>query len=340
MMKIKDETLKNNLLEMINKIPTMSNETLQYDLEWYSELMNQTDTDSELYQGYNLYINEIKKYLNGNTRVNDVKEESQEEVKENKNDEVILDEYGKVVWDVCMNTESKYLSNKNIDYKWYGLFNVNSKSKNENTPKEDGSTYGCVEAEEHRFIYENYIRSSIKLLEEMSDNKQRTVLSNIKKLTKASNGLVTIDETDTGETVYKIHNKTSYNKETHQFNNYVLIPSDILKLLVCATNSNTIKIYCVLLYKCNCEEWTKLTNSYFTKGIGANANNKTNATIKKCIDTLCMFQLVDKETVVDTSQKDANGKTLTKTYCQYKLKPYSEWRKYYEERCNVRRYKK
>lgn len=255
-------------------------------------------------------------------------------------DKILVDEYGKVVWDVCMNTEPKYLGNKDVNYKWYGLLNVNSKMKNENTPKEDGGTYGYAEAEEYRYIYENYIRSSMKLLEEMSDSKQRTVLNNIKKLAKVSNGLVLPDETDDGETVYKIYNKTSYNKETHKFNKYVLIPSDILKFLVRGTNSNVIKIYCILLHKCNCEEWTKLTNSYFAKGIGANANDRTDKTIKSCIDTLCMFQLVDKEKIVDTSQKDVNGKTLTKTYCQYKLKPYSEWRAYYEERCNVRRRKK
>ena len=55
-----------------------------------------------------------------------------------------------------------------------------------------------------------------------------------------------------------------------------------------------------MLHKCNCEEWTKITNSYFAKGIGANANNRTDMTIKSCIDTLCMFQLVDKEKYPDS----------------------------------------
>ena len=305
-------------------------------IDKYKYLIDGIEYDKRNYDDL-LCIERYSEELDKSSSKVDTEEESKVDI---YGKDIILDEHGERVWNCCMNTDSEYLGNKDINYLWYGLVNVNSKMKNENTPKEEGGTYGYAEAEEHRYIYEKYIRESIKQLEKMSNSKQRTVLSNIKKLSKVSNGLVTIDETDTGETVYKIHNKTSYNKETHQFNNYVLIPSDILKLLVCATNSNTIKIYCVLLYKCNCEEWTKLTNSYFTKGIGANANNKTNATIKKCIDTLCMFQLVDKETVVDTSQKDANGKTLTKTYCQYKLKPYSEWRKYYEERCNVRRYKK
>ena len=260
-----------------------------------------------------------------------------EKHEEIKNDEIILDEYGKVVWDVCMNTESRYLSNKDINYAWYGLFNVNSKSKNENTPKEDGSTYGYAEAEEHRFIYENYIRNSIKLLEEMSDSKQRTILRNIKKLTKVSNGLVTIDKTDDGETVYKIHNKTSYNKETHQFNNYVLIPSDILKLLICATNSNTIKIYCVLLYKCNCKDWITISNEYFHKVLGITSRT----TIKKCCDLLILMGLIERTTIVDTSQKDVNGKILTKEYNQYRLIPYSEFRKRYNDLCcNKRNLKK
>ena len=186
---------------------------------------------------------------------------------DDEKDKILLDEYGKVVWDVCMNTESKYLGNKDVNYKWYALLNVNSNMKNENTPTKEGGTYGYAEAEEHRYIYENYIRSSMKLLEEMSDTKQKAVLRNIKKLAKVSGELVTIDETDEGETVYKIYNKTSYNKETHKFNKYVLIPSDILKFLVRGTNSNVIKIYCILLHKCNCEEWTKITNSYCAKGI-------------------------------------------------------------------------
>ena len=264
--------------------------------------------------------------------------EKHEEIEEaEEENETILDEYGKVVWNVCMNTEGKYLGNKDINYLWYGLFNVNSKSKNENTPKEDGGTYGYAEAEEHRYIYENYIRDSIKLLEEMSDSGRKSVMSNIKKLSKVSNGLVTIDTTDDGETVYKIHNKTSYNKETHKFNNYVLIPSDILKLLVCATNSNTIKIYCVLLYKCNCIDWTTISNEYFTKVLGITSRT----TIKKCCDLLILMGLIERTTIVDTSQKDVNGKILTKEYNQYRLRPYSEFRKRYNDLCcNKRNLKK
>ena len=101
-------------------------------------------------------------------------------------------------------------------------------------------------------------------------------------------------------------------------------------------NSNTIKIYCVLLYKCNCEESITISNEYFFKVLGI--TSKT--TIKKCCDLLILMGLIERTTIVDTSQKDVNGKILTKTYCQYKLKPYSEWRAYYEERCNVRRRKK
>ena len=113
---------------------------------------------------------------------------------------------------------SIYLGNKEIDYKWYSLFNVNSNMKNENTPTKEGGTYGYAEAEEHRYIYENYIRSSMKLLEEMSDSKQRTVLNNIKKLAKVSGELVTIDETDEGETVY-----TSGGKQILSDMNHVVI---------------------------------------------------------------------------------------------------------------------
>lgn len=260
-----------------------------------------------------------------------------ETIDDDDEDKILVDEYGKVVWDVCMNTEPKYLGNKEIDYKWYSLFNVNSNMKNENTPTKEGGTYGYAEAEEHRYIYENYIRDSIKLLEEMSDSGRRSVMNNIKKLAKVSGGLVLPDETDEGETVYKIYNKTSYNKETHKFNNYVLIPSDILKLLVCATNSNTIKIYCVLLYKCNCEESITISNEYFFKVLGI--TSKT--TIKKCCDLLILMGLIERTTIVDTSQKDVNGKILTKTYNEYKLKPYSEFRKRYNNLCcNKRNLKK
>ena len=298
--------------------------------------------DGEKYDKRNmsdlLYIQSRLELENlADTKADTIDKVKVEKHEETEKDKILLDEYGKVVWDVCMNTEPKYLGNKEIDYKWYSLFNVNSNMKNENTPKEDGGTYGYAEAEEHRYIYENYIRKSMKLLEEMSDTKQKAVLRNIKKLTKVSNGLVLPEKTDDGETVYKIYNKTSYNKETHKFNNYVLIPSDILKLLVCATNSNTIKIYCVLLYKCNCDKSTTISNEYFTKVLGITSRT----TIKKCCDLLILMGLIERTTIVDTSQKDVNGKILTKEYNQYKLRPYSEFRKRYNDLCcNKRNLKK
>ena len=131
-------------------------------------------------------------------------------------------------------------------------------------------------------------------------------MNNIKKLAKVSGGLVLPDKTDNGETVYKIFNKTSYNKETHKFNNYVLIPSDILKLLVCATNSNTIKIYCVLLYKCNCDKSTTISNEYFTKVLGITSRT----TIKKRI---CYPNPSRKSRYKKWTRDNRNGKQIHKT---------------------------
>ena len=82
---------------------------------------------------------------------------------------------------------------------------------------------------------------------------------------------------------------------------------------------------------------TTISNEYFTKVLGITSRT----TIKKCCDLLILMGLIERTTIVDTSQKDVNGKILTKEYNQYKLRPYSEFRKRYNDLCcNKRNLKK
>lgn len=334
MIKIKDETLKNNLLEMINKIPTMSNETLQYDLEWYSELMNQTNKDTELYQGYNLYINEIKKYLNGNTRVNDVKEE----VKENKNDEVILDECGKVVWDVPMNTSFINCSKKDenyMDYKAYALFMYFSKRKGKEVC--DMLNLDFSEIEEHRFLYDNFINENMEKFEKLSDWKKQNIKKQINKLTKAGNKVVSADYTSNGDLYYKFIPYVNKENKLIKDGTFVTIESDILKFLINSTNSNVIKIYCFLkwfLIDQKHYEKTKevryiekpIDRKFILKQIGLNSNSgKMASSISRDIeDMLVMTHLIERRRIV----KQEFGKTKYVYY--YSIVPYEEWKSFRE----------
>ena len=336
--KIKNETLRNNLKEMINEIPTMSDKTLQYDLEWYSELMNQTDTDSELYQGYNLYISEIKKYLNGNTRVDDVEEEFQEDVKEDKNDEVILDEYGKVVWDVPMNTSFINCSKKDenyMDYKAYALFTYFSKRKGEEVCDILGLDYS--EIEEHRFLYRNFVNENIEKFEELSGNKRDTIKKQINKLTKAGNKVFSVDYAESGELYYKIVPYVTKDNKLRKDGTFVTIESDILKSLINTSNSNVIKVYCFLkwfLIDQKHYEKTKevryiekpINRKFIAEQIGL--SNKSDKTLKSISDDIqkCLVEkhLIKRRRVT----VEEFGKTKTVYY--YSIVDHEEWLKHWK----------
>lgn len=330
MIQIKDETLKNNLKEMINRIPTMSEETLQYDLEWYSELMNQTDIDSELYQGYNTYINELKKYLNNNT-TDDVEEKSQEDVKE-------MDEYGKVVWDVPMNTSFVDCgkSDKNyMDYKALALFTYFSKRKGEEVC--DMLEIDYSEIEEHRFLYRNFVNENIEKFEELSGNKRDTIKKQINKLTKAGNKVFSVDYTESGELYYKIVPYVTKDNKLRKDGTFVTIESDILKSLINTSNSNVIKVYCFLkwfLIDQKHYEKTKearyiekpIDRKFIAEQIGL--SNKSDKTLKSISDDIqkCLVEkhLIKRRRVT----VEEFGKTKYVYY--YSIVDHEEWLKHWK----------
>ena len=120
-----DETTSNNNTKG-------ENVTMIKQLDMYTYII-----DGEKYDKRNMsdlfYIESMLKLEDlADTKADTVKAEKVEA--DTIDDDTLVDEYGKVVWDVCMNTESKYLGNKDVNYKWYALLNVNSNMKNENTP--------------------------------------------------------------------------------------------------------------------------------------------------------------------------------------------------------------
>lgn len=343
MIKIKDETLKNNLLEMINKIPTMSDETLQYDLEWYSELMNQTNKDTELYQGYNLYINEIKKYLNGNTRVNDVKEE----VKENKNpkvdlatdmekhkeiDEVEADtvddeveeiEIIKIINDkgeknyielkrkvvkLPMPTENEILKDRKVDLKTYSLMVLYSNCQTKEQREEVEEMY--------RFLYYNKIIDNSEEMEELSKWKLDTIKRNIKKLAKLENRLVMADRTKDGKIVYYINYSDNNGRK------FIPVEEPILKILTACTNSNVIKVYLFLRYYCDYKQKTTkdnkwmITREYICEKVGM----KNVCTITNMTDFLADMDLINKF----NTHENIDGTVIDHNY--YNIVSYEEYK--------------
>lgn len=62
---IRDEKLRNNLKELVDKIPTLSNWKLRDSIEWYTQLKERTnkDADNDLYLCYKLYIKYLEREL-------------------------------------------------------------------------------------------------------------------------------------------------------------------------------------------------------------------------------------------------------------------------------------
>lgn len=62
---IRDEKLRNNLIELVDRIPTLSNWKLRDSIEFYTQLKDRTnkDTDNNLYLCYKLYIKYLEKEL-------------------------------------------------------------------------------------------------------------------------------------------------------------------------------------------------------------------------------------------------------------------------------------
>lgn len=233
-----------------------------------------------------------------------------EEVKNNDCEEIIVNEG----WCVPLPSKNNVISNKKMDYKTLGLITLISNRKTEYIEGID-----FTEEEEHRYIYEqgeNSILSNVDYIESISNNKLITIKRNLKKLADCDNDVVSYCEDEHGK-YYKIMPYTLGDNGKLQ---YVTIDSRILKFLINTSNSNGIKIYCILSWvlwdnKKKCYEEKQITYNWLCKQLGLSTNSKKN--LETIGDILFVFNevgLIERRKETITEEKKGYNTTVKTVY--------------------------
>lgn len=154
------------------------------------------------------------------------------------------------------------MQNKKCDYKTLAIMTLYSNM----TPIEEQDKTGVYER--YRFLYRNRIIKFTEEIETLSNNKIKTVLNNIKKISDLENNtLVNAATTKDGKIYYII------NYEDDKGRKFVTIPDDMLRYLINVFNSDGIKIYILLKYLCAKGE-KRITREYIADQIGLKKSKK------------------------------------------------------------------
>lgn len=226
----------------------------------------------------------------------------------NFEDIIIEEKKGCKILKLPINSSKKNMQNKKCDYRILALMTLYSNR----TPNEISLEEGYEEL--YRYIYKNKIEDNMEEIEVLTNNKRDTIIRNIKKLAKLSDGLITATNSPNG-ICYYIH----YAKD----NNYVVIEEDILKTLINATNSNVIKVYILLKYLCR-NECKEIHRAYIAEQIGLSTNRNNLRIISDIIYVLERLKLIKVKRKYKTILLD-NGKEQYTQVNEYELCTYDEY---------------
>lgn len=226
----------------------------------------------------------------------------------NFEDIIIEEKKGCKILKLPINSSKKNMQNKKCDYRILGLMTLYSNR----TPSEISLDEGYEEI--YRYIYKNKIEDNMEEIEILTNNKRDTIIRNIKKLAKSSNGLIIATNSPNG-ICYYIH----YAKD----NNYVIIEEDILKTLVNATNSNVIKVYILLKYLCR-NECKEIHRAYIAEQVGLSTNRNNLRIISDITYVLERLKLIKVKREYKTILLD-NGKEQYTQVNKYEVCTYDEY---------------
>lgn len=202
-----------------------------------------------------------------------------------------------------ISTYEDYL--KNIDYMTYGIITYFS---NRTAPDKEGEDSG----ELFRWVYKNRLIEKSDDIEKLSKNKFNTVMKNVRKLSKMDNNLVVAKNSDKGIIYY-----INYYHMPHGY--YVTIHSEILRFLLDISNSNVIKTYVFLKYRC-AKGKTKVTREEIAEAIGLSSNSRNNLTTVSNITTsLKNNMLIKKEYDYTTEVDEETANEKVKVCCYYSI---------------------
>lgn len=213
-------------------------------------------------------------------------------------------------------SKQEYMQDKKVNFLNYCILVYFSNFQDNNDIENFDGTYDM-----HRYIYEDKILKNKDAIEQYSKTKVKTFIKNVKKLADISNGeIVSVKETNDGKIVYEI-NKT---------NKYILIEEKILRILINFCNTNAIKIYVFLKWKCR-ERGYIISKKEICRNIGLSENSKKQLQeITDITKGLQKLGLIYRKT---TTGKSVDGETYNRsTY--YEIIPFDKWEKYWESNDN------
>ena len=176
-------------------------------------------------------------------------------------------------------------------------------------------------AEDHRFTYRNKFNTT-ELAKDLGIGRTG-LITNIKKLEKLECNVLSVENSNQG-VIYKLNYGLMNNNG--KLNKYITIQHKMLKELVCSFSNNAIKLYCVISFATNENEFTTLTEKWLCEQIGLNSksehNQTTVRTIVKTLEKCGFIETVTQNAFRWDVKREKQVPFKTK---QYRLCSFSEW---------------
>ena len=161
-----------------------------------------------------------------------------------------------------------------------------------------------------RWVCKNKLIKNSDEIEKLSKNKFNTVMRNVRKLARMDNDLVIAKNSDNGIIYYINYYHMPHGK-------FVTMHHEILRFLLNTTNSNVIKTYVFLKYRC-ANGKTKITREEIAEAIGLSSSCRNNLTTITDITVLLDNLLIEK-TYEYITEVDEKGNERPTRYCYYTL---------------------
>ena len=209
-------------------------------------------------------------------------------------------------------SKQEYMQDKKVNFLNYCILVYFSNYQGDYNMKNFDGTFDI-----HRYIYEDKILKNKEAIEQYSKTKVQTFIKNLNKIASLSNGeIVSVRQTNDGKIVYTI-NKT---------NKYILIEEKILRVLINFCNTNAIKTYVFLKWKCR-EKGCIISRKEICENIGLSSNSKKQLQeITDITKGLQKLGLISRKTTTSVS---AEGKDYNRsTY--YEIISFDNWERFWE----------
>ena len=219
--------------------------------------------------------------------------------------------------DICfmLTSHNDVIQDKTFPYNTYAMLTINS-----NFNKNNKDEY-------KNFLYRDDIKKDIgDFLEEAKNDfpdgkipAMKTVEKHIKTILSCDLPLVKIENSPNG-VVYKL--KADVNGKY-----YVRIPYVQVRELIVSTNKNMLKLFVILTYMCDTENYKKLDRKFLARQLGLSDNSdKTLKGIGTMTDSLMKLGFIDIQEEVKTEYDKETNKMKVKTINAYRICTLEEYK--------------